>query len=250
MLAHIPLAPSFGAEVLDLDLRRLTPARCQALYALWKQHHVLLLRRQRLDDAAWRELAALFGELERSEGATRAADAEWQSVGSHLLRPPVALLAHAGEAPPAGALWFASLGCAVRSMPVDLVSRLRRLAVQHVAPHAQQRSANDDPGRSPCTVHPLVIVHPETGEHALHLGRRRHSWFAGLPLDESERLLNIVWSYATAPAVTWRHAWRPGDVLVWNNLTTLHRHEGAGELQRAQSPGRYVLSAPIQQEAA
>jgi taurine dioxygenase len=159
----------------------------------------------------------------------------------------------AGEPAAGSAIWFSGLAAALRSMPPDLVARLRRLAIRHGG--IRGRVANDDPADVTGTVHPLVIVHPETGEHALYLGRRRDTWFAGLPLDESERLLNIVWSYATAPAVTWHHAWEAGDVLLWNNLTTLHRHdtlhaEAARLSRRAQVAGRYTLASPIQQEAA
>lgn len=254
MLAHIPLAPAFGAEVLDLDLARVAPTQFHELYALWKKHHVLLLRGQTLDDRAWTRLVAMFGEPGRAESPNAAADAEWHAAASHLQRPPLAMLAHAAEPRGDSAIWFANLAVALRSMPPDLVTRLRRFALHHAAPDAVRGSANDDPTRAPAALHPLVIVHPETGEPAVYLGRRRQSWFAGLPLDESERLLNIMWSYATAPAVTWRHAWRAGDVLLWNNLTTLHRLEGAGgnapRLLRAQVEGRYTLSAPIQQEAA
>lgn len=253
MLAHIPLAPAFGAEVLDLDLARVTPARFHELYALWKKQHVLLLRGQQLDAAAWTRFVAMFGEAEACAQPAAAADAEWHATGSHLQRPPLALLAHAAEPRAEGAIWFANQAAALRTMPSELVTRLRRLAIQHASPDAVRGSANDDPARSRGALHPLVIVHPETGEHAIYLGRRRQSWFAGLPLDESERLLNIMWSYATAPAATWRHAWRAGDVLLWNNLTTLHRLENAGScagLLRAQVQGRYTLSAPIQQEAA
>jgi taurine dioxygenase len=194
----------------------------------------------------------MFGERVPAPPPHAAADAEWHAAGSHLPRPPLALLAHAGEPRGDSAIWFANLAVVLRSLPPELVARLRRLAIHHAAPDAPRRSANDDPTRAPSSLHPLVIVHPETGEPAVYLGRRRQSWFAGLPLDESERLLNIMWSYATAPAVTWRHAWRAGDVLLWNNLTTLHRLEpaGASRLLRAQVEGRYTLSAPIQQEAA
>jgi len=114
--------------------------------------------------------------------------------------------------------------------------------------------ANDDPMRSVGTAHPVVIVQPETGEHTLYLGRRRNAYIPGLPLEESERLLNIIWSYATAGSVTLCHQWRLGDVVLWNNLTTMHRRDAFPSdqfrtLHRSQIKGRYTLSAPIQQEA-
>lgn len=89
----------------------------------------------------------------------------------------------------------------------------------------------------------------------VYLGRRRNAWIAGLPTAESERLLNIIWSYATMPEVTLRHQWRLGDVVLWNNLTTMHRRDAfpATEirtLHRSQIKGQHALAAPVRQEAA
>jgi taurine dioxygenase len=258
MVRHTPLCPSFGAEIHGIDLPRVTPPQFHLLYALWKRHHVLLFRGQRLADGEFDRFAALFGEVEA--GACDPGGAEWQAAGAHLDQPPFAQLVHAEEQPSCTGIWFASLAAALHSMPVELASRLRRLAMRHAGrlamaePIAFRRVANDDPVQVTGSVHPVVIVQPETGEHTLFLGSRRGSWFAGLAPDESERLLNIVWSYATAPAVTLHHAWQPGDVLLWNNLTTLHRHDPpaqpARRLRLAQVGGRYTLTSPIQQEAA
>jgi taurine dioxygenase len=150
---------------------------------------------------------------------------------------------------------------ALRSMPAELVARISRLGIKHDGTYDSGGNVrkgmvpNDDPRQSAGTVHPIVITQPETGEPTLYLGRRRNAWIAGLPIDESERLLNIIWSYATAQAVTLRHRWRLGDVVLWNNLTTMHRRDAFPPtefrtLHRSQIKGRYLLSAPIQQEAA
>ena len=254
MVSHTPLCTEFGAEIHGIDLARITEPQFRLVYGMWKRHHVVLFRGQRLSPADFDRFAARFGELDAAP--PQGDDGEWHASGAHLERPPFARIQHAAEPPGRSATWFANLAAALRSMPPDLVTRLRRLAIRHTGAMlagAPGRVANEDPLEALGTVHPLVIVQPESGEHALYLGCRRSSWFAGLPLDESERLLNIVWSYATAPAVSWRHAWRHGDVLLWNNLTTLHRHEAgdsARQLRRAQLKGRYRLSAPIQQEAA
>jgi taurine dioxygenase len=258
MVNHTPLCTAFGAEIHGIDLARITEPQFRLVYGTWKRHHVVLFRGQQLSPAGFESFAARFGELDAA--APRSGDdTEWHASGAHLEQPPFARIVHAVEPPARSAIWFANLAAALRSMPPELVARLRRLAIRHTGnlqaeePGVVRQVANEDPLQVLGTVHPLVIVQPESGEHTLYLGRRRSSWFAGLPLDESERLLNIVWSYATAPAVSWHHTWRHGDLLLWNNLTTLHRHEArdtARQLRRAQLKGRYTLSAPIQQEAA
>jgi taurine dioxygenase len=166
-------------------------------------------------------------------------DTAWDAELSSTQRPPFACLLQCVEAPArGGAMWFASLPSALRSMAPDLAARLHWLALQHRE-----------------NVHPMVIMQPETGEHTLYLGARDGSRIPGVPQAESDRLLNIVWSYATAASVTLCHEWQRGDLVLWNNLTIAHRHDAvaAGStrtLEGVRVKCRYTLSAPIQQEAA
>jgi len=68
---------------------------------------------------------------------------------------------------------------------------------------------------------PLVCIHPETGRRCL--GRRRNAYIPGLPLAESEALLDELWAYATRDELTWYNVWRVGDVVLWDNRCTMHR---------------------------
>lgn len=229
------ITPAFGTLVEDLDLAELGPPVLRRLYELWQRRHVLVLRGQRRGTAE--ALAATFGEFE-GLCVPPVQETAWDAELSRTERPPFACLLHCAQAPACGgALWLACLPAALRSMAPDLAARLQWLALQH----------GD-------YVHPMVIMQPETGEHSLYLGARRGARIPGVPHAESERLLNIVWSYATAAGVTYSHAWQEGDVVLWNNLTMAHRHDAvtAGErvLQGARVKSRYTLSAPIQQEAA
>jgi taurine dioxygenase len=70
-----------------------------------------------------------------------------------------------------------------------------------------------------------VCVHPDSRRAHLYLGRRRNAWLEGLPLDESNALLDRVWEIATADALTWRHQWRVGDLVMWDNRCVMHRRD-------------------------
>lgn len=234
----VPLTESFGALIEGVDLSRLGAPQFRQLYELWQRRHLLLLRNHGLERRGFEEFAARFGPTdampETGNGETRwGADLAWVD------RPPFAGLLRAREVPAEGGdTWFACLPAALHLIAPDLAARLRWLAVQH--------------GRA---LHPLVVMQPETGEPTLFLGTRHEARIAEVTIAESERLLNIVWSYGTADSVTWRHRWQAGDIIVWNNLTVMHRHDAvpAGrtrKLQRARVQGRYTLAAPIQTEAA
>jgi taurine dioxygenase len=286
-----PITPAVGAQVDGVDLAAITPEEFRQLYDIWKKHHVLVMSGQRLTDAQFERFSAMLGELDPppNQGAGRKnvpghpnlyvvsnrkdatgeplgalgdGEAAWHTDMSYLERPPFASMLYAVELPSTGGdTWFAGMPAALRSMPADLRLRISRLAIKHDGTYDSGGSVrkgvvpNDDPVQSVGTLHPIVIAQPESGEQTLYLGRRRNAWIAGLPLDESERLLNIIWSYATADAVTLRHRWQLGDVVLWNNLTTMHRRDSfpATEfrtLHRSQIKGKYTLAAPVQKEIA
>ena len=286
-----PMTPVFGAEIHDLDLARITVREFAELYGIWQKHHVVLLRDQRLGNDDFERFSAMLGELDPppNQGAGRKSvpghpnlyvvsnrksatgeplgalgdgEASWHTDMSYLERPPFASMLWSIELPDHGGdTWFACMSAALRSMPADLVRRIGLLEIKHDGTYdsggnvRKGMTANDDPMRSVGTSHPIVIVQPETGEHTLYLGRRRNAYIPGLPLVESERLLNIIWSYATAQGVTLCHRWKLGDVVLWNNLTTMHRRDAfppdqVRTLHRSQIKGRYTLSAPIHPEAA
>jgi taurine dioxygenase len=290
-IRHTPIAPALGATIEGVDLATITPVEFARVYEIWKKHHVIVLRDQRLTNAQFERFSAMLGELDPppNQGAGRKSvpghpnlyvvsnrrnasgepigalgdgEASWHTDMSYQERPPFASMLWSVELPSTGGdTWFASMPAALRSMPADLVARIGRMGIKHDGTYDSGGNLrkgmvpNDDPRESVGTVHPIIIVQPETGEHTLYLGRRRNAWIAGLPVEESERLLNIIWSYATMPEVTLKHQWKLGDVVLWNNLTTMHRRDAfpadqVRTLHRSQIKGRYTLAAPIRQEAA
>jgi taurine dioxygenase len=83
----------------------------------------------------------------------------------------------------------------------------------------------DDPHKAPGAWHPAVCVHPATGEPALYLGRRRNSYVEGLTAAESDALLDELWAFIDSPQFIYEHHWRVGDLVVWDNRTTMHRRD-------------------------
>jgi alpha-ketoglutarate-dependent taurine dioxygenase len=233
-----PLAPGFGALVEDVAVADLDATDFRQLYAVWQRQHLLVLRGHGLDREGFFAFAARFGQVDPLPDLG-AAETRWGVELAWAEHPPFACLLHARQVPASGgASWFACLPAALRLIAPDLQARLRWLSVQH--------------GPS---VHPMVIMQPETGEHSLFLGTRRESRITDVPIAESERLLNIAWSYGTADPVSLCHQWQRGDIVLWNNLTVMHRHDAAPagtsrKLQRVRIQGRYTLSAPIEKEAA
>ena len=165
-------------------------------------------------------------------GSLGAGEAVWHTDMSYLPDPPKASALYALEVPAAGGdTSFCTMSGAWEALPDDLRASARSLRVKHDGTYNSGGylragvTPSDDPRTAPGTLHPLVCVHPETGRRHLYLGRRRNAWLEGLPIHESNALLDRIWEIATSDSLTWRHQWRVGDVVLWDNRCVMHRRD-------------------------
>ena len=77
-----------------------------------------------------------------------------------------------------------------------------------------------------------LYANNETGEECLYLGRREWAYVPGLPLEESEALLDDLWAYATPADYVVEQNWTPGDVIIWDNRRCLHKRTSIDPSQR------------------
>jgi len=249
-----------GAEIKDVDLGRLRAEEFAAIHSKFLEHQVLLFRKQNLGHEDLIAFSRRFGELDLAPvqetgrrfvdghpeiyivsnvmkdgvpiGSLGAGEASWHTDMSYLKDPPKASMLYALEVPPAGGdTYFCSMYRAYESLPDELRSRIAGLTLKHDATYNSGGYARhgvaaiDDPVHSPGQYHPLVCTHPDTGRRLLYLGRRRNAYIGGLPLAESEALLDELWTCATAEDSVWRHVWQAGDVVLWDNRCTMHRRD-------------------------
>jgi taurine dioxygenase len=149
---------------------------------------------------------------------------------SYIAQPPDASRLYSLEVPPAaGDTWFASMKSAYAALPRALVERVKHLDIKHDGTYdsggyvRKGLKASDDPRTSVGTPHPIVIEHPVSGARALYLGRRRNAYIIGFSLEDSERLLDELWSYVET--ATYAHRWSVGELVLWDNRTTMHRRD-------------------------
>jgi taurine dioxygenase len=146
--------------------------------------------------------------------------------------PPSASLLYALEIPSAGGdTSFCSMYAAYDTLPAEILRGIRdRVAIHDMT----YTSAGDlrrgitpvhDVTQTPGARHPLVRVHPLSKRKALFLGRRRNGYIVGLPVPESEALLDRLWAHATQPQFVFTHRWSVGDVVMWDNRCVMHRRE-------------------------
>ena len=259
-LAIVSTGAALGAEIRGIDLRTLDEASFSRIARAWLDHSVILIRDQTLDDAELVAFSRRFGELDWAPiqetgrrfvegmpeiyvvsnvivngqpiGSLGAGEAVWHTDMSYLELPPKASILYALEVPPSGGnTSFCSMYAIYDALPQRLKQRIGNLKIKHDGTYnsggyiRQGVTPTDDPRSSPGAVHPLVCVHPETGRRMLYLGRRRNAYIFGLELAESEALLDELWSYVPRPDFSWEHAWRVGDLVLWDNRCTMHRRD-------------------------
>jgi taurine dioxygenase len=252
------LTPALGAEAEGPDLAAaLSEAQAKALRQALAEHQVLVFREQRLDPAALARLTASLGPVlrvpyigamaeqpdviavlkEAEERNISVLGGDWHSDFSFLERPPLGSLLHAVEVPPIGGdTLFASQTAAYETLSEGLRALLDGLDAIHSghvygtnAPPAQGVSVSrsipisrNNPDADVERAHPAVRLHPETGRKALFVNPIYTTRFAGWSEAESRPLLEFLYRHATREAFVYRHRWRPGDLLFWDNRSTLH----------------------------
>ena len=262
-----PSGKACGAEVTGVDLATLDPVTVATLQQAIREHLVVVVRGQPISDPQLIALGKSFGELEppgmspigkpfidefpdilvisnvmeqgMPMGNLGAGEAIWHTDMSYRPRPCTIAILHALEVPPAGGnTYFANQYLAYDSLSDELKKKLEGLEVIHDETYnsaGQMRKGFKevtDPRQAPGARHKIFRNHPHTGRKALYLGRRRNACIIGLPLDESERLLDELWAHASRPEFVWHNEWQVGDTLIWDNRALIHRRDAFDNTQR------------------
>lgn len=257
------LDSALGAEVTDIDLAKpVSQAYVDEIEAAWRERLVVVFHGQNLSDPQLIAFSKNFGELDppgpnpygepfnkehpelnvisnvkengKPIGNLGDGEAVWHADMTYVDVPPKAALLHALEVPPpeaGGNTYFANMFAAYEALPPEL----KRAAKGKIAVHDASRNSAGmlrkgysevtDIRQTVGAHHPLVRTDPKTGRWALFLGRRPNAYVFGLTVPESEDLLDALWDHATQPRFAMCHEWRIGDLLMWNNLSVLHRRE-------------------------
>jgi len=257
------LNAALGAEVAGVDVSRPLPqSDLDAIEAVWRERLVVVFHGQTLSDPQLIAFSKNFGELDppgpnpygqpflkdhpelnvisnvvengKPIGNLGDGEAVWHADMTYVDVPPKAAMLHALEVPPpeaGGNTYFANMFAAYETLPADL----KKAADGRIAVHdASTNSAGilrkgykqvTDVREVLGAHHPLVRTEPRTGRKALFLGRRPNAYVLGLEIAESEALLDALWAHATQPRFAMYHEWKVGDLLMWNNLSVLHRRD-------------------------
>jgi taurine dioxygenase len=247
---------ALGAEIRGLDLAQpMDEATFAAVEHAYDAHGVIFFRDQRITPEQHVGFTRRFGEIAynifgqrwsvpgcpeivvvsnitddgKPIGIRRAGE-YWHSDMCYTARPPRGTILYAIETPelfglPLGDTEFASAAAAWDALPDSLQQRIEgRRAVFDFT--ARKRAFPPKPEEilvNPPVRHPIVRTHPRTGRKCLYVMRDDCTAIDGIDAEEAEVLIAALADHIVKPQFIYRHRWRPGDLLMWDNCTVQHR---------------------------
>jgi taurine dioxygenase len=257
-----PLADSFAAEVVGLDLNQpLDEDDFRRIHRAHLDHHVLVFRDQRITPAQQIAFSRRFGALQihvlhqfhlkghpeilivsnivENDQPVGLGDAGhfWHSDLSYKETPSLGSMLLAQELPQEGGdTLFADQHAAWVALPPELQARVRHLKAEHSYLAKYEALRERSPWRPKLSdeqvaqvkpvVQPVVRTHPETGRLGLFVSEHFTTRIVGVPEDESRSLLAELFAYGTLAQLQYRHSWQPHDMVFWDNRSVTHLAAG------------------------
>ncbi len=256
------LHPHFAAEAGPVDLRRAEDETLEDIRTAMDEYAVLVFRNQAFSNEEQLGFATrLDGELHRKTGFSvlqknrfgdealsdvsnvetdgRVVDANSRrrlyALGNRLWhtdasfqdpRGRYSMLAALVVPPVPADTEFADMRAAYDALPAETKARLEGLRVHHSIAHSRMtlgfEFSEEERDRLKGAVHPLLLANPRTGRRALYLASHA-SRILDRPVPEGRLILRELTEHATRPEFVYRHSWRDGDFVIWDNRATMHR---------------------------
>jgi taurine dioxygenase len=244
------LSPALGTEIVGVDLRDdLDDEVFGEILHAWHDNLILLLRDQHLGEDDQVRFAERFGPLAtihtpqfvrmhpavmlisnvredgKPIGALPDGEMQFHSDQCYKERPAMGSMLYALEVPSKGGnTLFANAYKAYATLPESVKRRIDGRKALHAYDYDTGATKRDARvlDNAPSYSHPVVRTHPATGRKALYVNRLMTVQIEGLPREESDELLEMLFEHQENPEFIYEHVWRPGDLLMWDNRCTLH----------------------------
>ena len=249
-----PLKAGFGAEILGVDLRDADQNALAKVVAAFHKHGAILLRDQVMTPASLTAFIAEFGEPEDHtlkeytvpgepkvyRLSNRIVDGKpigahndgvgWHTDYSYKSEPVMATMLYAVEVPAEGSdTLIADCVAAWDALPEERKAELEGKVLHHsyqyfmsTREYGARELSDEIKAENPDVYHPLIRTHPADGRRALWPSTGTVIEVVGVPNPEGLDLVQDLVDFATQERFVYRHKWRVGDILMWDNRCTLH----------------------------
>ncbi len=187
----------------------------------------------------------------------------WHTDASFMAEPHMYSFLHAIEIPvsdgkPLGSTWFVSTAHAYETLPGDLKERISGLKSvhrfdnryeKHKEVNGREASRDTFKGREklPDAIHPIVRTHPSTGTKCIYVNELATAGIVGMDDSEARPLLDMLYRHCTKEEEIYRHQWKAGDFLIWDNSSSQHMAIGDYKLPQRRMLWKTTIhgSAPF-----
>ncbi|MEZ5854210.1 MAG: TauD/TfdA family dioxygenase [Hyphomicrobiaceae bacterium] len=273
-----PLHPTFGCEIIGITLEEAVgEAMFAKVYEAFLDYKLILFRGVDLPPETQVAFARRFGEVQihvmnqyhghghpeiyylsnlDAEGRPNGKHPDkgtlyWHTDGSWRDRTAQATMMYSEIVPSVGGeTEFADMQAAADALPDALRARIEGRRAIHNLDFSRTRRHGHEPmtaeqkAKVPPVAHPILRPHPETGRIGIFLGDHAES-IEGLTYDEGRALIEEVNGAATPDHLVYSHKWKPGECMVWDNRSLLHRATGFDtERERRVMRRCTILGAP------
>ena len=252
-----PLTPHTGVEVSGLNLGEpVGQPLGERLRKLLADHSVVVFRDQKLAPPEYMKAAGVWGEImpqmlerftlpefplvgfvssedtDKPGGKRMVRGEQYHTDHSNYPAPPKATLLHAVTIPSTGGdTQFVNVHASYEDLPEEKKKEIDDLKVLHVylssrSPRRKAVLSEEEKKRIPQTWQPLVPRHPESGRKGLYLNTAHMERIEGMADEEAFRLIGELMAHATQPKYEYRHKWRHGDIVIWDNRSVMHQANG------------------------
>lgn len=241
MPAYSPLTP-VGVRVSEARVDELDDGQIDDLRTALATHGVVVIPGQEVDDEAFLRFVRRFGEtvftvgetpvpgrpelnVVTNVGRTRPPRSNFHTDTSYISNPPAYTALRAVSVPQRGGqTLFTNQYAAYETLPRHVRAFLGGREITHVVtgvtPDGRQESS---------ATHPIFMVHPVSGRTALYLSTpERCAEVSGLSPQDAAATVAYLFEHSTREDNVHRHAWSPGDVVMWDNRCVLHKADHHG----------------------
>jgi taurine dioxygenase len=270
-----PLTDHTGAEVTGLDFTKPIDTETRAtLNRAFAERHVLVMRDQHFSPDQFKAAAQVFGELQQHDKKERHVPGHpdvyyvsndeivngkriipgetFHTDHSNHPRPPKATMLFAVELPSSGGdTQYVNVHDAYDDLPEDTKQRIDGLKAVHVylSKYSPRSLGNltEESRRNlpPPGIHPLVRTHPENGRKALFLNPVRMESIIDMEDTDALALINDLMRHATQKRYEYRHKWRHGDWVLWDNRSVMHQANPDYDMNERRYLYRLMLKGEV-----
>ena len=251
------LGPQIGVEVTGVDVKTLDNAGFGLIYRAWLDYNVLVVRDQQLEIADFLLYSRRFGPvIPHPSKSTRHPEVPeitmlgvnkfdaagrlnlaiyrrgaegWHTDGAYNQLPFKATQLYAVAVPSRGGdTLFANAYAAYKALPERLKQRLAGVdgAFTYSGRKGPSQLLNEEDRDWRPVFHPVIRTHPETGRKSLYFDPGKIVSIVGATAEESNDLIEELKGYMIQSDAEYRHQWRKGDIVIWDNRCSYHKAAG------------------------